>query len=231
MLNARVPVIVYVVAARRVGGVGGRLHHDGRPRRRDGAGHQHRRGLADLGDRRRRRARRGRTSARTSRAEKAEKFTAAFIESIAQASASATSSGRRRRCARPRRSPPDEALKLHVIDLMAADARRRCSRKLEGRKVEIEGETRTLALEGRRGARASQMTLDDAPVRLPGQPRHRRAAADGRPARPLHRVQHAGADRARRRSARVCLVLAGIAFQILPFSWVGPAAAAARARA
>ena len=52
ILNADIPVIVYVAPDRRPRGLRGRLHHDGRACRRHGAGHQHRRGASGRGGRR-----------------------------------------------------------------------------------------------------------------------------------------------------------------------------------
>ena len=103
-----------------MGGFRGRVHHAGGPRRGDGAGHQHRRGLAGRRERQRRRRATRTASASDVGAEKAEKFTTAFIESIAK---------QRKRnvewAAKAVREAEaitqDEALELSVIDLVAAD--------------------------------------------------------------------------------------------------------------
>jgi membrane-bound serine protease (ClpP class) len=150
-------------------------------------------------------------------AEKAEKFTAAFIESIARE--------RKRNVEWAEKAvreaeaiTAEEALKLHVIDL-TADSRADLFRQLEGRKVEVSGQTVTLA-------------LSDAEVRVIEMKPMTRLfdfLADPNVAMLLVTAGMlllfvefnspgvilpgvAGA---------VCLVLAGIAFQIVPFSWVG----------
>jgi len=149
--------------------------------------------------------------------EKAEKFTAAFIESIARE--------RKRNVEWAQKAvreaeaiTAEEALKLHVIDL-TADSRADLFRQLEGRKVEVSGQTVTLA-------------LSDAEVRVIEMKPMTRLfdfLADPNVAMLLVTAGMlllfvefnspgvilpgvAGA---------VCLVLAGIAFQIVPFSWVG----------
>lgn len=216
MLNARVPVIVYVAprgawaasagafitlaghvaamapgtsigAASPVSATGGGGERDDENRRRDVA------------------------------AEKAEKFTAAFIESIARE--------RKRNVEWAQKAvreaeaiTAEEALELHVIDLIAND-RADLLAKLEGREVEVEGQTRRLALAGAEvheiqmrwmtrffdflaspdiavllllaGLLGLYIEINTPGLGVPG-------VLGG-----------------------VCLVLAGIAFQILPFSWVG----------
>lgn len=150
-------------------------------------------------------------------AEKAEKFTTAFIESIAR------ERGRNvewaRRAVREAEAVTEgEALELGVIDLVASD-REDLFEQLEGREIEIDGETHVLALTG-----AEIRTIEMAPMtRL----FNFLASPDiavllvmagllglyvefNQPGMLLPGI--AGA---------ACLVLAAIAFQILPFSWVG----------
>jgi membrane-bound serine protease (ClpP class) len=150
-------------------------------------------------------------------AEKAEKFTTAFIESIARE--------RKRNvewAAKAVREAEaitaEEALELHVIDLMA-DSRAQLLEKLEGRKVKVEGETRVLALAGAE-VRELQMpwmtrlfdflASPDIAVLLLMAGLLGIYIEVNTPGLGVPGV--AGA---------VCLVLAGIAFQILPFSWLG----------
>lgn len=150
-------------------------------------------------------------------AEKAEKFTAAFIESIARE--------RKRNVEWARKAvreaeaiTAEEALELKVIDLMA-DSREQLFEKLEGRKLDIEGETRTLALKGAevRELEMSWMTRlfdflasPDIAVLLV------MAGLFG-----LYLEFNSPGMLVPGIAGAVCLVLAGIAFQILPFSWVG----------
>ena len=216
MLNARVPVIVYVAprgawaasagafitlaghvaamapgtsigAASPISATGGGGERDEDNRRRDVA------------------------------AEKAEKFTAAFIESIARE--------RKRNVEWAKKAvreaeaiPAEEALELHVIDLIAND-RADLFAKLEGRKVEVEGETRKLALAGAE-VRAIEMpwmtrffdflASPDVAVLLLLAGLLGLYIEINTPGLGLPGLL-----------GGVCLVLAGIAFQILPFSWVG----------
>jgi len=150
-------------------------------------------------------------------AEKAEKFTAAFIESIARE--------RKRNVEWAEKAvreaeaiTAEEALKLHVIDLMA-QGRGDLFAKLEGRKVEVAGQTVTLSLAGAEvreipmkwmtrlfdflaspdiavllllaGLLGVYIEINTPGLGVPGL------------------------------LGGVCLVLAGVAFQILPFSWIG----------
>jgi len=149
--------------------------------------------------------------------EKAEKFTTAFIESIAkERKRNVEWAGRAVREAEA--ITQDEALKLGVIDLVARD-RDDLFAQLEGREVVVAGEPRALH-------------LADAEVRMIEM-------------RPLTRLFNflASPDVAVLLLAAgmlglyiefnqpgmlvpgiagaVCLILAAIAFQILPFSWVG----------
>ena len=78
--------------------------------------------------------------------EKAEKFTTAFIESIAKE--------RKRNVEWAQKAvrnaeaiTADEALQLKVIDVVAP-SRDELFAQLDGRKLEVEGETRTLARKG-----------------------------------------------------------------------------------
>lgn len=150
--------------------------------------------------------------------EKAEKFTAAFIESIAKQ--------RKRNVEWAKKAvreaeaiTADEALKLHVIDLMA-ETRDDLLRQLEGRKIQMDGgQTVVLALK--------DIEVRELPMSWMTRLFDFLASPDiamllvmagllglyiefNSPGVILPGVVGA-----------VCLVLAGIAFQILPFSWVG----------
>jgi membrane-bound serine protease (ClpP class) len=150
-------------------------------------------------------------------AEKAEKFTMAFIESIARE--------RKRnvewalKAVRESEAiAQDEALELGVVDLVAAD-RGELLRALDGREVLVAGEARTLQLEGAE-VRAIEMTpvtrlfnflaSPDVAVLLVMAGLLGIYIEFNQPGLILPGVVGA-----------VCLVLAAIAFQILPFSWVG----------
>jgi membrane-bound serine protease (ClpP class) len=149
--------------------------------------------------------------------EKAEKFTTAFIESIAKQ--------RKRNVEWAMRAvrdaeaiTQDKALELGVIDLVASD-RADLLRQLEGRKVELDGETRTLAVAGAE-IRTLEMTAmtrffnflasPDVAVLLVMAGLLGLYIEFQQPGLILPGVAGLG-----------CLVLAAIAFQILPFSWVG----------
>ena len=130
----------------------------------------------------------------TSAEEKAEKFTTAFIESIAKQ--------RKRNVEWAMRAvreaeaiTQDKALEIGVIDLVATD-RADLLRQIEGREVDAGRRDAQARGRGRRDPHAR----DDAAhaiLRFPRQPRRRRAARDGRPARALHRVPAARHDPAR----------------------------------
>ena len=150
-------------------------------------------------------------------AEKAEKFTTAFIESIAK--------HRERNVEWAMKSVreaeaigQDEALELGVIDLVATN-RDDLLRQIDGREVDVSGETRTIVTAGVE-IRVLEM---DAMTRL----FNFLASPDiavllvmagllglyiefNQPGMIVPGVLGA-----------ICLILAGIAFQILPFSWVG----------
>ena len=150
-------------------------------------------------------------------AEKAEKFTTAFIESIAK--------HRERNVEWAMKSVreaeaigQDEALELGVIDLVASN-RDDLLRQIDGREVDVSGETRTIVTAGVE-IRVIEM---DAMTRL----FNFLASPDiavllvmagllglyiefNQPGMIVPGVLGA-----------ICLILAGIAFQILPFSWVG----------
>jgi membrane-bound serine protease (ClpP class) len=150
-------------------------------------------------------------------AEKAEKFTTAFLESIAK---------QRKRnvewAAKAVREAEavtqDEALELGVIDLVAADTNE-LLRVADGRKVEIAGEERTLALAG-----AEQRRIEMTPLM-----RLFNTLADPNVAFLLVMAGLLGLYLEFNNPGMIlpgvagfaCLLLAGIAFQILPFSWVG----------
>jgi membrane-bound serine protease (ClpP class) len=149
--------------------------------------------------------------------EKAEKFTTAFIESIAKE--------RKRNvewAARAVREAEaiaqDEALEIGVIDLVARD-REDLLEQLEGREVEVAGEVRTLHLADAE-VRVIEMkpltrlfnflASPDVAVLLVMAGMLGLYIEFNQPGMLVPGI--AGA---------VCLVLAAIAFQILPFSWVG----------
>ncbi len=150
-------------------------------------------------------------------AEKAEKFTMAFIESIARE--------RKRnvewaiKAVREAEAvAQDEALRLGVIDLVAPD-RTTLLREIEGREVEVAGKPVKLEL-AEAELRQIEMTLlerlfntlasPDVAVLLVMAGLLGLYIEFNQPGLLLPGI--AGA---------VCLVLAAIAFQILPFSWVG----------
>ncbi len=150
-------------------------------------------------------------------AEKAEKFTTAFIESIAQ---------QRKRnvewAAKAVREAEaitqSEALELGVIDVVADDVDALLE-KLDGFEVEVAGEKRKLALAG---AERRQMEMDTLQKLF-------NTLADPNVAFILGMAGLLGLYLEFNQPGMifpgiagiVCLVLAGIAFQILPFSWVG----------
>ena len=149
--------------------------------------------------------------------EKAEKFTAAFIESIAKE--------RKRNVEWAHKAVREaeavdaqEALKLKVIDVVA-DSRDALFDQIEGRKVDVAGETRTLALKGaelrplemRWTTRLFDFLADpNVAVWLIPAGTMLLFIEFNSPGMVLPGV--AGA---------ICLVLGGIALQIVPFSWVG----------
>jgi membrane-bound serine protease (ClpP class) len=149
--------------------------------------------------------------------EKAEKFTTAFIESIAKQ--------RKRNVAWAMRAvreaeaiTQDEALKIGVIDLVADD-RADLLRQLEGREVELVGAKRKLAVAGAE-LRQIEMTpltrffnflaSPDVAVLLVMAGLLGLYLEFQQPGMILPGV-----------AGLLCLVVAAIAFQILPFSWVG----------
>jgi membrane-bound serine protease (ClpP class) len=150
-------------------------------------------------------------------AEKAEKFTAAFIESIAKE--------RKRNVEWAIRSvreaeaiAQDEALELGVIDLVAQD-RADLMKQLDGMEVVVGGEPRRLEVAGA-DVRVIEMTWltrvfnflasPDVAVLLAMAGLLGLYIEFNQPGTILPGVVGAG-----------CLILAAIAFQILPFSWVG----------
>jgi membrane-bound serine protease (ClpP class) len=150
-------------------------------------------------------------------AEKAEKFTTAFIEAIAK---------QRKRnvewAAKAVREAEavtqDEALKLGVIDLVAADVDE-LLRKVEGRNVEVAGQTMVLRVAG----------AERRQIEMPPMTRLFNTLADPNLAFLLVMAGLLGLWIELQHPGMIlpgvvglgCLVLAGIAFQILPFSWVG----------
>ena len=150
-------------------------------------------------------------------AEKAEKFTTAFIEAIAKQ--------RKRNVEWAKKAvreaeaiPSDEALKLGVIDVVAGDVDE-LFRAIEGRKVDVAGQETVLHLVGAERRR----------IEMPPMTRLFNTLADPNLAFLLVmgglfalwiELQHPGMILPGVVGIG-CLVLAGIAFQILPFSWVG----------
>ena len=149
--------------------------------------------------------------------EKAEKFTTAFIESIAKQ--------RKRNVEWATRAvreaeaiTQDKALELHVIDLVAAD-RADLLRQIEGREVTIQGETRTLKVAG-----AEIRTIEMTPLT-----RFFNFLASPDVAVLLVMAGLLGLYIEFQQPGMIlpgvvggiCLVIAAIAFQILPFSWIG----------
>ena len=150
-------------------------------------------------------------------AEKAEKFTTAFIEAIAK---------QRKRnvewAAKAVREAEainqDEALKLGVIDVVAADVDE-LLRVVDGREVEVAGKKVKLALAGAERRR----------IAMPPLTRLFNTLADPNVAFLLVMAGLLGLWIELQHPGMIlpgvvglgCLVLAGIAFQILPFSWVG----------
>jgi len=149
--------------------------------------------------------------------EKAEKFTTAFIESIAKQ--------RKRNVEWAMRAvreaeaiTQDKALEIGVIDLVATD-RADLLRQLEGRKVELNGETRKLAVAGAEIRMIAMTPLTrffdflanpDVAVLLVMAGLLGLYIEFQQPGMTLPGV-----------IGVVCLVVAAISFQILPFSWVG----------
>ena len=149
--------------------------------------------------------------------EKAEKFTTAFIESIAKQ--------RKRNVEWATRAvreaeaiTQDKALELHVIDLVATD-RSDLLRQVEGREVTVLGETRKLKVAGAE-IRSIEMTpltrffnflaSPDVAVLLVMAGLLGLYIEFQQPGMIVPGV-----------AGLICLVIAAIAFQILPFSWIG----------
>lgn len=149
--------------------------------------------------------------------EKAEKFTAAFIEAIA------TTRGRNVEWARTAvreaaAVTATEALKLGVIDLIAEN-RAALLEQIEGREVEVNGEKRVLALAGT-DVRTIEMTWTTRIFDFLSNPEVAfllfMAGALG-----LYTEFNNPGLLFPGIAGAICLLLAAIAFQILPFSWVG----------
>jgi membrane-bound serine protease (ClpP class) len=150
-------------------------------------------------------------------AEKAEKFTTAFIEAIAKQ--------RKRNVAWAAKAvreaeaiTQDEALRLGVIDLVASDTDE-LLRAVEGREVEVAGKKTVLHVVG----------AELRPIAMPAMTRLFNTLADPNLAFLLVMAGLLGLYLEFNHPGTIlpgvagvaCLVLAGIAFQILPFSWVG----------
>jgi len=149
--------------------------------------------------------------------EKAEKFTTAFVEAIAkQRKRNAEWAAKAVREAEA--VTEDEALKLGVIDLVAADTDE-LLRKVEGIEVEVAGKKVVLHLAGAERRR----------IEMPPLTRLFSALADPNLAILLVTAGMLALYLEFSQPGMIlpgvvggtCLVLAAIAFQILPFSWVG----------
>lgn len=150
-------------------------------------------------------------------AEKAEKFTTAFIESIAE-ERDRNVEWAKKAVREAEAVTADEALKLGVIDLIAQDLDA-LLQEIDGREVKVEGEMRTLALAGAEVRRIEMDTFTrlfdflaspDVAVLLV------MAGLLG-----IYIEVNSPGLIVPGAVGVVCLMLAAIAFQILPFSWVG----------
>jgi len=149
--------------------------------------------------------------------EKAENLLAAFIESIAR-ERSRNVEWAVKAVRQSEAIAADEALKLHVIDLIAAD-RADLLQKIEGRKVKVHGRERVLEVAGAE-LRAIEMTPLERFLHVLSSPDLAvillLAGALGlyveftQPGMVLPGVLGVA-----------CLILGAIALQILPFSWLG----------
>ena len=150
-------------------------------------------------------------------AEKAEKFTTAFIESIAKE--------RKRNVEWARKAvreaeaiTSDEALELNVIDLIAPDLDALLE-LIDGREVVVAGETRKLALAGAEQRRI-EMTLMTRLFNFLASPDM--AVLLGMAGLLLIYIEvNSPGLLVPGIAGLVCLALSLIAFQILPFSWLG----------
>ena len=150
-------------------------------------------------------------------AEKAEKFTAAFIESIARE--------RKRNVEWAEKAvreaeaiTAEEALQLKVIDVMAQD-REDLFAKLEGRKIDVEGQSRTLSLKGAE-VREIQMTWMTRLFDFLADPNVAWLLLMAGLLGIYVEINTPGLGVPGLLGV-VCLVLVGFAFQIVPFSWLG----------
>jgi membrane-bound serine protease (ClpP class) len=150
-------------------------------------------------------------------AEKAEKFTMAFIESIAR-ERNRNVEWALKAVREAEAVAQDEALRLGVIDLVAPD-RETLLREVEGREVKVAGRPVTLELAGAEVREIAMTPLEQLFDKLASPDVAVLLVMAGllglyiefnQPGMLLPGI--AGA---------VCLVLAAIAFQILPFSWLG----------
>ena len=150
-------------------------------------------------------------------AEKAEKFTSAFIESIAQ-ERDRNVEWAKKAVREAEAVTAEEALELKVVDLIANDLTALLE-AIEGREVKVEGEVVTLAVAGAEIRRIEMTPLTrlfnflaspDIAVLLV------MAGLLG-----IYIEVNSPGLIVPGAAGAVCLVLAAIAFQILPFSWVG----------
>ncbi|MGH0030020.1 MAG: NfeD family protein [Myxococcota bacterium] len=149
--------------------------------------------------------------------EKAEKFTTAFIESIAQ-ERDRNVEWAKKAVREAEAITADEALELGVVDLLADDLDALLE-KIDGREVKVDGQVVTLAVAGAELRRIEMTTLTrlfdflaspDIAVLLV------MAGLLG-----IYIEVNSPGLIVPGAVGVVCLVLAGVAFQILPFSWVG----------
>ncbi len=149
--------------------------------------------------------------------EKAENFLAAFIESIAR------ERGRNvewvEKAVREAEAITDqEAVELNVVDLVAEN-RAALLQAIEGREVEVAGEMRTLEVAGKT-ARPVEMTAMQELFNFLADPNVAVVLFLGGLLGLYVEVNNPGLIVPGAAGA-VCLVLTAIAFQILPFDWVG----------
>jgi membrane-bound serine protease (ClpP class) len=150
-------------------------------------------------------------------AEKAEKFTTAFIESIAK-ERNRNVEWAHKAVREAEAITSDEALELNVIDLIAEDLDALLE-KIDGREVKVGGEIRKLAVAGAEQRRI-EMTLMTRLFNFLASPDM--AVLLGMAGLLLIYIEiNSPGLLVPGIAGLVCLVLAGIAFQILPFSWLG----------
>jgi membrane-bound serine protease (ClpP class) len=150
-------------------------------------------------------------------AEKAEKFTMAFIESIAR-ERQRNVEWALKAVRESEAVAQDEALRLGVIDLVAPD-REALLREVEGREVKVAGRPVVLELAGAEIRRIEMTLLERLFDKLASPDVAVLLVMAGLLGLYIE-LNHPGLLLPGIAGA-VCLVLAAIAFQILPFSWLG----------